>query len=309
MKKIVKIIVGLLTGLAVLGIGWLTFTNVRDARLDARIKDEINNTYYPKVQDLGSTRKLTILPLFEQAVSQDGLIAAHGVSYLIRTDQVNILFDTGFDPDILQNNMQKLGITIHDVDVIVISHDHPDHVGGYQWWPSHTFSLWTTQPDLGDIPVYVPEAMTYPGLSPAVATQPHRIAAGVYTMGTIPYREVASMSKYQLSRVEQALAVNVEGLGLVLISGCGHPGVPNMLNRAAMLFDQPVVGLVGGLHYTNQSKRDLQGNIDLLHAAHLRLLAISPHDTEPGTIQIFRDEFPGIYQNIAVGSEIDFSTK
>ena len=91
-----------------------------------------------------------------------------------------------------------------------------------------------------------------------------------------------------------------------MISGCGHPGVQNMLNRAAMLFDTPVVGLVGGLHYENKNKSRLRGEIDLIQAHHLRLLAISPHDSEPATIQIFREAFPDIYQNLAVGSVIDF---
>jgi 7,8-dihydropterin-6-yl-methyl-4-(beta-D-ribofuranosyl)aminobenzene 5'-phosphate synthase len=117
------------------------------------------------------------------------------------------------------------------------------------------------------------------------------------------------MSKYQLSRVEQAQAVNVDGVGLVLITGCGHPGVQNMLDRAAMLFDQPVVDIVGGLHYSSQNKRALQGDIDLLKARNLRLLSISPYDTVSDTIQIFRDEFPGICQDLMVGREINFSAK
>ncbi len=296
-----------LFSLAVIGIGYFTFVAVRNAIIDAKIYKEIQNTIYARVSDIGSTRKLDILPLFEEATSRDSLIAEHGVSYLIRTDQATILFDAGFDTSILQKNMQQLGISVNDIDAIVISHDHPDHVGGYTWWPSHTFSLANTQPALGSIPVYVPEAMHYPGSSPILAAHPRKIAAGVYSMGTIPYREVPSMSKYQLTRTEQALAVNVEGMGIVIISGCGHPGVRNMFDRAAMIFDSPIVGIVGGLHYENKNKPALQGDIDLLLAHHLRLLSISPHDSEPATIQIFREALPKIYQNLEVGREINFS--
>ncbi len=303
MKK--KMIGIFLLSLALIAIGYEAFIAIRNARIDAQVNKEIQNTVYAKVGDIGSTKKLIVLPLFEEAASRDGLIAAHGVSYLIYTDQTTILFDAGFDTSILQHNMQQLGISIKDIDAIVISHDHPDHVGGYAWWPNHTFSLMNTQPDLGSIPVYVPEEMNYPSLRPILAAQPQKIAAGVYSMGTIPYREVASMSKYQLIRTEQALAVNVEGMGIVIISGCGHPGVQNMFNRAAMLFDTPVVGMIGGLHYENKNKSALQGDIELLQAHHLRLLSISPHDSEPATIQIFREAFPEIYQDLAVGREIN----
>ena len=211
MKK--KMIGVFLLSLALIGMGYVAFVAIRSASIDAQIRREIQNTSYARVGDIGSTRKLVILPLFEEAASREDLSAMHGVSYLIRTDQATILFDTGFDTGILQHNMQRLGISLKDIDGFVISHDHPDHVGGYTWWPSHTFSLTNTQPDLGGIPVYVPEAMNYPGVKPILVAQPQKIAAGVYSMGTIPYREVASMSKYQLTRTEQALAVNVEGMG------------------------------------------------------------------------------------------------
>ncbi len=294
----------LLIASAIIVAAYLAAYPVRHAVVRHQVREIISSARFSKIENLGSTQKLVILPLFENAVSQDDLIADTGVSYLVTTDRARILFDLGFDPDIMQHNLDKLGISIKDIDMIVISHDHPDHVGGHLWWPEHTFSLGKTQANLGDMPVYVPEHMTYPNLTPIVAEKPQTIAEGVASLGTIPYEEMYKPSIRQYIRGEQALAVNVDGIGVVLISGCGHPGIKNMLERAEMLFDFPVTGIVGGLHYTNRKEGALQSEIQLLQAQPLRLLAISPHDSSPATIQIFRDAFPGIYQDIAVGREI-----
>lgn len=301
MKRSLRI---LLIVLSLILVGLIVFYPVRHAAVAAQVRKEISTASFSKIQDMGSTSKLAILPVFDKAASREDLIAAHGVSYLVITDHARILFDLGFDPDTLQHNMQQLGVSREDFDIIVISHDHPDHVGGHLWWPDHTFSLGKTQEDLGDLPVYVPERLTYPGITPVVSHAPQKIAAGVAIMGTIPFEEVYKPSPGSYIRGEQALAVNVEGLGLVLISGCGHPGVQNMLDRAAMLFDLPVVGMVGGLHFTDQKIDTLKDDIEVLQAQPLRLLGISPHDSQPETIQIFREAFPNIYQDIAVGQEI-----
>jgi len=301
MKTILRIS---LVCIVLVALGLVLYYPVRRVAVRHQIETDVQNTHFARMDDLGSTRKLVILPLYENAASQADLTAGHGVAYLVSTDDATILFDLGFDTDALQHNMQKLGLSLDDIDMIVISHDYPDHVGGQAWWPQGTFSLADTQVDLHDLPIYVPQPMTYPGLAPVVADHPIKLATGVASMGTIPGEEVYKASIGHFIRLEQSLAVNVQGVGIVLISGCGHPGVKNMLGRAEMLFTTPVAGVVGGLHYQDLKRDALQGDIQMMKDRHLQLLAISPHDSMPATIQIFKDEFPNIYQDIAVGRAI-----
>ena len=79
----------------------------------------------------------------------------------IQTDNHTILFDLGYnaeeqDPSPLQQNMAKFGITLDSIDMIVISHNHFDHVGGHRWMDANTFSLANVQADLGTKKIFTP---------------------------------------------------------------------------------------------------------------------------------------------------------
>ena len=62
--------------------------------------------------------------------SEEGFISGWGFSCLIETGKRTILFDTGWDGNILLHNMDKLGVIREEIDTIVISHEHWDHLGG-----------------------------------------------------------------------------------------------------------------------------------------------------------------------------------
>jgi metal-dependent hydrolase (beta-lactamase superfamily II) len=74
-----------------------------------------------------------------------------------------------------------------------------------------------------------------------------------------------------------------------------------------MLFDEPIVGIVGGLHYENAEAQAVQPDIQRLRALQLQLIALSPHDSEAAARQAFGDAFPEIYQDVMVGRPIQLS--
>jgi len=212
---------------------------------------QLNQSNIRKIKNLGATKTLEILPLIDWYTCNESLKGEAGVSYLIKTDECTILFDVGLnsdqiDPSPLLHNMKQLGITLDDFDVIVISHNHLDHVGGGKWSELKTFSLTNHQLDLSEKIVYTPIPMTYPGLTPILAENPTVISECVTTIGVI------SNQLFFLGYThEQALAVNVEGKGIVLIAGCGHQTLLKILERAEALFC---------LLYTSPSPRDQRGS-------------------------------------------------
>jgi metal-dependent hydrolase (beta-lactamase superfamily II) len=278
-----------------------------------------------KLKDIGTTRHFEMIPLIDWFTSDDSLIGESGVSYLIRTDEVTILFDLGLNtrdenPSPLQRNITRLGIKQEDIDIIVISHNHGDHVGGDKWEGKNTFSFTNYQPILKQMPVYTPGEMTYPGLYPIYTPLPTKIAKGVATSGVI-HNPV-----FFTDIEEQALAINVEDKGIIIISGCGHQSIEKILQRTDLLFDDPLYGILGGFHYPIEEGRnitwvykyivvgklpwerltveDVEKKCELLKVRNVKLVGLSGHDSSDGSIAIFRQKFPDAFVNIRVGERI-----
>jgi len=285
-----------------------------------------------KIKDFRKTEFLEIIPLIDWYTDSSDLVTEAGVSYLIKTDSVNILFDTGYNPDSITpspliQNMSRLGLYMDDIDTIVISHNHPDHVGGMKWKMKKSFSLDTKQIPLTGKSVYSPVPMTYPGINPVYTEEPVIIGDGVATTGTI-----CSQLYFLGWTEEQALAVNVEGKGIVLIVGCGHQKMDRLLERFDALFDEPLYGIIGGLHcpldtgrtkvagiylekYVGTGKvpwkpvteMDVSKTISLLKKYNPEVVALSPHDSSDRAIDMFRRAFSESYTDIIVGKVISFS--
>lgn len=327
-KKGLTISLAGLGGLVLAGVGALSVRYL----LGRRMADQVWAAgRYPKLTDLGTVKQLSILPLIDWYTADNGpaLTSEPGVSYLIRADDTTILFDVGYNklqehPSPLLHNMAALGIDLAQVDVLVISHAHADHLGGGSHAQQHTFAPSGQPVDLNQMPAYVPEPLMNPTAKTIVVDGPRPIAPGVASMGPIP-RQLF----FDGWRPEQSLAINVEGKGLVLVIGCGHPTIQRIVARAEMLFDPPIYGIVGGLHYPvteSRSKtygiprqaifgtgkwpwdpinrRDVQEAIAFLQSRQPKLVSLSPHDSCDWTVGTFRQAFGEAYQDLLVGREI-----
>jgi len=269
------------------------------------------------------------LPTWYAPTTRPSSSTEPGVAYLVRADDATILFDVGYNvqgehPSPLLRNMQDLGVGVEEVDTIVISHLHCDHVGGTDCQSEHTFALSSEPLDLSGVTAFVPEPMSHPTATVDLVEMPRVIASGVASMGPIP-RQLFFLGWTP----EQSLAVNVEGKGIVLIIGCGHSTIQRIVERAEMLFEEPIYGMVGGLHYPVSASRedtfgvplqrllgtgkwpwdpinreDVESAIAFLQSRHPQLVALSPHDSCEWSIETFRQAFGGAYQDLLVGEEI-----
>jgi 7,8-dihydropterin-6-yl-methyl-4-(beta-D-ribofuranosyl)aminobenzene 5'-phosphate synthase len=216
--------------------------------------------------------------------------------------------------------MKKLGVTIGEIDFIVISHNHGDHTGGGKWSRQNTFSLTGRQIELEEKQVYTPEEMTYPGLQPIHASKPVKLCEGVGTTGVIP------APLFFLNVGEQALLVNVKNKGVIIISGCGHQTMEKLVKRTELLFDEPIYGILGGFHlpistgrnigviyryvvtdhlpWDPLTREDIEEHIRMLKKTGVKIVGISPHDTCDESISLFREVYREAYREIIVGRRI-----
>jgi len=295
---------------------------------------EWSSTEVKKLDNMGTIKNLEILPLIDYHGEGD-LLTEEGLSYYIRADDIGILFDTGLNdkqkhPSPLLHNMEVLGVTLKDFKYIFISHLHGDHVGGTQWSQNRIFSLSGAQLNLGHVKAFTPVPMSHPTAKTSHINDPEIIANGIASIGSIRNPLFFFGEVY-----EQALAINVEGKGIVIIVGCGHQGIQKIIDRVEALFDTPIYGIIGGLHlpipnapgdditwsglpiykfivtkrppWEPWHKDDRDYTLNYLKARNPKLVALSPHDSSMESITAFKDTFKEAYTDLKVGKIIKIS--
>ena len=307
MKKILLYFLFGLVGFATLTV---LFFAIRQAFTKVQVEREWKADS-ASIPNLGTTARLEIIPLYEEDRVNENFDFGHGVSYLIRTDSATILMDIGNNPaEAAQlpsmQNMQSLGIAWEEIDAVVISHPHPDHVGGLKAWQNKTLSFGDFAGDLRGMPIYVPIPMTYSNAEIVHSVEPTLVSQDIATTGLISFSEVFPIYLFNPKGYEQGLVINVADQGLVLITGCGHPTVEKLVSRVESMFDGSVIGVVGGLHYEKTSREDVQPHIQFLESRQPKLISLSPHDSSPEALQAFQSAFPEVYQFVRVREAIQF---
>lgn len=305
MKKLLLITLLVLVSLIIAAVFFFT---ARQSMANQAIEIE-RQLPLPSAPTLASTSHLEILPLYEESSADPDLISGHGVSYLLRTDAATILLDVGHNPDELDippfaQNMEKLGIGWNEIDRIVISHPHPDHIGGLSAWRQNTVSFGGMPVDADEQLLFVPYTVAYQNA--IHVTTPTLPSPDVATTGVMSYPEVFPLSLSSPRGVEQALVVNIGREGLVIITGCGHPTIEALIERAEALYALPVIGIVGGLHYEGFDLEKVEPHIEFLVSHGLELVAVSPHDSSPEALDAFQSAFGARYRLLRVGESILF---
>ncbi len=172
--------------------------------------------------------KLTIVYDNEKIVSD--LETGWGFSCCVECKE-KILFDTGWDGNILLRNLKRLGIQPESIDKIVISHNHWDHIGGL-------VDLLNVNDSLR---VYIP-----PSFSSNLKREISRRAEMIEVIEGMEISDnCITTGELDKGIKEQSLLLKTEK-GIVILTGCSHPGVEKIMN-VAKKYDK-VYGIVGGFH-------------------------------------------------------------
>ncbi len=222
-------------------------------------------------------------PQFAGGETVAGLRAEHGFSALVTVRsgdaRSTLLFDTGASPDALAVNAERLGTDVGALQGVVLSHGHFDHAGGFDGLARlrgrsglpltvHP-AVWTRRRlalpggrEL-EMPTLSRAALEREGFTVIERRQPSLLAGGILITG-----EVDRVTEFERGMPpahqawdghgwrhdpavidDQALVISVRGRGLVVITGCGHAGVVNIIRHAMRLTGVGrLLAVIGGFH-------------------------------------------------------------
>lgn len=272
------------------------------------------------------------------------LVAEHGFSTLVTVerdgDRRMVLYDAGLTPHAMARNLDVLQVPVDDLRAIVISHGHADHHGGLEGLVRRRGrsrlplvihpDAWRERrivfPSGGELRLPPPSRhdLETEGLEVVEERAQSLLLDGaILVSGQIervtefergfPIHEARGDDGWQPDPMiwdDQALIVNVRDRGLVIVSGCSHAGVINVLLHAQRLTGESrIAGLVGGLHLTGGLfEPRIAPTVKALRAAHIgRVLAA--HCSGWSAVHAIARAMPEAFIQSAVGTTVTFEAR
>jgi 7,8-dihydropterin-6-yl-methyl-4-(beta-D-ribofuranosyl)aminobenzene 5'-phosphate synthase len=237
-------------------------------------------------------KQIEITILYDNYPFGEGLKTDWGFSCIIKGTEKTILFDTGTQSDIFLYNIGKLDVNLKDVEIVAISHNHGDHTGG----------LSTFLGENSEVTVYLPasfpkqffENVEQKGAKTIRVDKPVEICKDVFSTG-----ELGVQIK------EQSLILNTKK-GMVVITGCAHPGVVNIIRRAKEVLNEKIYLVFGGFHLLRKSDHEVKEIIKEFRELGVMNVGAT-HCTGDGAIELFKEAYGENFIRMGVGKVIQIS--
>ncbi|OFZ51732.1 MAG: hypothetical protein A2381_18620 [Bdellovibrionales bacterium RIFOXYB1_FULL_37_110] len=228
-------------------------------------------------------------------------LAEWGFSALIEFNGTKLLFDTGQSGDCVIKNAKSLNVSLKDIGGIILSHGHYDHTEG--------LSKILTQ--IGDKKIYIHSDIftkrytvkdtKYENSNPFASLKNNPILKGcpliycqdcfeisknIYLVGDVPLgNSYESISDYFVIKKGQTyiqdsftdeLSLVIElPSGLLVITGCAHRGIINILSHIKNIFKKNIYGVIGGTHLHDATDERLNFVVNFLKEENIQLIAPS----------------------------------
>ena len=245
--------------------------------------------YWDVMKETQRTDMITITMLYNNISFDPNLTTGWGLACLIEGLEKTILLDTGDNGQILLSNMDKLKKDPAAVDILVLSHAHGDHTGGLTDFlgAAGSVTLWVPESFPDDFKKGVVEA-AYELISVDKAAE---ITNGLWTTG-----QMGTLIK------EQALVLSTPK-GLAVITGCAHPGIVNMVEKAKQICSDEIYLALGGFHLMRDSSDRVEHVIDELKNLGVKKNAPS-HCTGKRPVDMFRQAWKEDFMDFGCGATV-----
>ena len=252
-----------------------------------------------------------------------------GYAALVEYGGKRILFDSGNNPEILAQNVRAKHIDLSKLDFVVISHRHGDHMGGlaYLLRVNPKVKIYAPKEGFGGVfgsdlpssfyrkdPSLLPEQRYYGGAPPDVmrfgsawpGANFQLVDKTVEIASDIRLISVVSDKAGTLELREVSLAINTPD-GLVLVVGCGHPGIDKIVEAASTV--NPRIHLVvGGFHLVVAQDPDIEKIVTTLQDT-FKVQYVAPgHCTGEPAFAALKKAFGDRYLYAGLGTTLPLST-
>jgi 7,8-dihydropterin-6-yl-methyl-4-(beta-D-ribofuranosyl)aminobenzene 5'-phosphate synthase len=282
--------------------------------------------------------------VLEGGTTGDALRAEHGFSALVTIAkagrETRVLFDAGRTPDGLVENMRRLELSPRDIDIVVLSHGHWDHTTGIdglvrelgrasmpvlihpEFWTRRRLALPGREPF--ELPTTSRSALEGAGFQIVEQREPSFLLDGsLLVTGEVdrttefergfPGHEAHVRGAWRpdpLILDDQALVARVRGRGLVVLTGCGHAGIVNILRYVGRLTgEERLHAVVGGFHLSGPAFEPIIApTCDALSELHPDYL-VPAHCTGWRATHALAARFPGAFIQNSVGTRFEFTAE
>lgn len=257
-----------------------------------------------------------------------GLLSEHGISFHIRKDGHSLLFDAG-QSEAFIHNAAKLRVGLSATDFVILSHGHYDHSGGFRRLCDYASDFELRIGNGFFVDKYAVRGAAYDFLGndfdedflsdrgirysfAAEATE--EIVPGVFILSNFPRRhddEVVNPrfhlrrnNAFEPDRFDDELLLAVDTpRGLVVLLGCSHPGMKNMLDAVTERLRRPIFAVLGGTHLVESKGEGLERSLAYLDDGDIKIVGVS-HCTGKEAVERLRASNAGFFHNVTGSSLI-----
>ena len=233
---------------------------------------------------------LRLTVIFNNVPLDNHLRTSWGFSCLIEWRDETILFDTGGDGDILLGNMKQMNIDPLSVHTVFLSHAHADHTGGLEALLKKNAHIDVWLPE--SFPISFKDMIKSYGAKVKSVVKPAQVSEGIHSSGEMGERII-----------EQALILETSS-GLVIITGCAHPGIENVVIKTKQMSQEEIYLVMGGFHLAGMSDEQIGAIIRMLKEMGVKKVAPS-HCTGEKAIALFREAWGNHFLEGGVGAIIE----
>jgi len=234
---------------------------------------------------------MNIKLIADGSTKMERFICRWGISFLVGED---ILFDAFGDPGVFLRNCKKYNVDFSKIKHIIISHDDWDHIAGL-WYVLNKHKNFTVYicPNFSR---EIKERIKSFGVKVVEADKFLRIRNAVYTTGELT-GELEGRVIY-----EQALIVKFSK-GLIVVTGCAHPGVINIISTAEKEFRTFVYYLIGGFHLKDMTAEEVMQVLIQLEKFNLKKV-VPLHCTGKQPVRLIKEVFGNKYIELKQGESL-----